>query len=658
LRYFLPDAFQNPDIANILALSSGRRADGVPSFTSERFPYGGHAYIRAGWDAKDPYLYMYCAPYPLSGSLSVRNNNAIGLSAYGYDLLETGENGVYDQPHTPVKVDGQDQYFPFGVSSWGHRGPMLSTSAYTAPPNWRWHSSPAFNVAEGIYAGNFGREKKLDDVSHQRIVHYVRGAGLWIVTDRLKSPQAHDYSLDWRFGVKPGDGRDFTAEQITFQSGDNSIKTARPDGPNVSLHQFPSSPLTMTSGEERTDPKNGYRLHDFVRISNDWKAQGESLVVTAIYPRKTGEADVTIKPLRAKGVEGFEAKTPTGTRVSYQAATVVPGVLKIGDVSARGESLLVSNEANGTRRGVALSCKSLSIAGKAVKIANADFEFQITGNTFKATPIYTPLQPVQISPSDTSAFIGKQIVSLKCGTANAEIRYTLDGSEPTPSSPLYSVPLTLSRTTTVKARSVRPDTKVLPTTMSGTTASVVTEALFDEVTPGVAVDVPATVPGLHFDYFEGRWQDLFTDTSRLKPVKSGNADKLFDISAKGDSPTYAFRYSGFFDAAASGVYNFYAPPEFYEPNIMAGYELRLSLDGQEWSPATSRHALGVWSVALQKGKHRFEVFYADLRADGAAKMNRPGQKPMVWEGSVPDVQVSGPGLMRGPIPSKLLFRSP
>ncbi|RYF49825.1 MAG: hypothetical protein EOO38_07075 [Cytophagaceae bacterium] len=57
LHYFLPDAFQNSDIANIMAISSGRRADGVPSFTSERLPYGGHAYIRAGWDAKDPYLY-------------------------------------------------------------------------------------------------------------------------------------------------------------------------------------------------------------------------------------------------------------------------------------------------------------------------------------------------------------------------------------------------------------------------------------------------------------------------------------------------------------------------------------------------------------------------------------------------------------------------
>jgi hypothetical protein len=47
----------------------------------------------------------------MGGSLSGRNNNALGLSSGGYDLLVTGDNGVYDQPHSPVKVDGQEQHF-------------------------------------------------------------------------------------------------------------------------------------------------------------------------------------------------------------------------------------------------------------------------------------------------------------------------------------------------------------------------------------------------------------------------------------------------------------------------------------------------------------------------------------------------------------------
>ena len=646
VRYFIPEAFQNPDIANILALSTGRTASSLPSFTSERFPFSGMSYIRAGWQPTDPYAFFYCAPQPMGGSLSWRNNNALGLGAFGYDLLETGENGVYDQPHTPVRVDGQEQFFQFGIPTWGHRGAMLTTSVYTMPPAWRWHASAQFNVAEGVYAGHFGKDKTISDVRHQRLVHLARQAGVWIVTDRLQSQQPHAYTLDWRFGVKPGDERDFTADQITVPASGNAIKTARPGGANVSLYQFASAPLAFSTGEERTPPQ-GYRLHDFVRVSADWKAQGESVVVTAIYPRQTeGEELTKITPLRTKGAEGFDAMTPNGYRVLYQAATVVPGPLKVGDVSAEGESLLLTVGPDGSRHGVALGCRSLRVAGKALALPGADFEFTLAGGALATTLIETPLAPVQIAPGDTTAFVGRQTVTLSCATPHAQIRYTLDGSEPTAASPLYHGPITLTGSAEVKARSLRPGITQLPTTVSGTLASVVTQAMFVAATPAKAVNAPATAPGLHFDYYEGRWQDLLSGLDRLTPVKSGEVGKLFDMSPKGTALTYAFKYTGYFEAPADGVYDFHAPPEFYEPNIMAGYDLRLFLDGKEWYPAASRHALGTWSVALQRGPHDLEVIFADLRADGAQKKNKPGQKPLVWTGTAPDVELSGPGLPR------------
>lgn len=649
VRYFIPEAFQNPDIANILALSTSRTASGVPSFTSERFPFSGMSYIRAGWKPTDPYLFFYCAPQPMGGSLSWRNNNAIGLSAFGYDLLETGENGVYDQPHTPVRVDGQEQFFQFGIPTWGHRGAMLTTSVYQTPPAWRWHDSPQFNVAEGIYAGNFGKDKPLNDVRHQRLVQFARQAGVWIVTDRLQSPRPHAYTLDWRFGIKPGDDRDFTADQITVPANGNAIKTARPDGANVSLYHFASVPLAFSTGEERTPPQ-GYRLHDFLRVSADWKAQGQSVVVTAIYPRRTQTDELTkIAPLSALGAEGFDATTPKGYHVLYQAATVAPGHLKIAELSAEGESLLLTVGPNGARHGIALGCRSLRLAGKPLPLPSADFEFTLTGGTLKTTPIQTPLQPVRIAPADTTAFMGRQTVTLSCASPHAEIRYTLDGSEPTPASPLYHGPITLTGNAQVKARSLRPGVTRLPSTQSGTMASVVTQASFAAVTPSKAVSAPATVPGLHYDYYEGRWQDLLSGLDRLTPIKSGEAGRLFDLSPKGTAPTYAFKYTGYFEAPTDGVYNFQAPPEFYEPNIMAGYDLRLFLDGKEWYPATSRHALGIWSVALQRGPHDFQAIFADLRADGIQKMNKPGQPPLVWAGTTPDVELSGPGLPRRPL---------
>ena len=62
----------------------------------------------------------------------------------------------------------------------------------------------------------------------------------------------------------------------------------------------------------------------------------------------------------------------------------------------------------------------------------------------------------------TSAFADKfynsgNMISLSCGTEGVEIRYTLDGSEPTESSRLYTGPFAIDDTTTVKAKAFKED---------------------------------------------------------------------------------------------------------------------------------------------------------------------------------------------------------
>lgn len=60
-----------------------------------------------------------------------------------------------------------------------------------------------------------------------------------------------------------------------------------------------------------------------------------------------------------------------------------------------------------------------------------------------ATPVFSPA-----GGSYTSA----QTVTITCATSGAEIRYTTDGTEPTASSALYSSPITVSSTATIKAK--------------------------------------------------------------------------------------------------------------------------------------------------------------------------------------------------------------
>ncbi len=65
-----------------------------------------------------------------------------------------------------------------------------------------------------------------------------------------------------------------------------------------------------------------------------------------------------------------------------------------------------------------------------------------------------PVTPTVSTPTFSPAagtYLEPQQVSIQCATVGATIRYTLDGTNPTVNSSLYSAPLTISETTTVKA---------------------------------------------------------------------------------------------------------------------------------------------------------------------------------------------------------------
>ena len=92
-----------------------------------------------------------------------------------------------------------------------------------------------------------------------------------------------------------------------------------------------------------------------------------------------------------------------------------------------------------------------NVGAEAVEFESNDYRFRILtedGTTYGmvATPVYDP-------PAGT--YTTAQTVSITCATAGAEIRYTTDGSEPNESSPIYSTPLSVSTTTTLKAKAFK-----------------------------------------------------------------------------------------------------------------------------------------------------------------------------------------------------------
>ncbi len=107
-----------------------------------------------------------------------------------------------------------------------------------------------------------------------------------------------------------------------------------------------------------------------------------------------------------------------------------------------------------------------------------------------ATPTITP---------NGANFTGSVEVSLACATTGATIRYTTDGSEPAANSTLYSAPLTLTSTTTLKARAFK----------SGYVDSAVAGATFNRLDQ---VATPSISPG-GMDFFGSVEVSLSCDTA-------------------------------------------------------------------------------------------------------------------------------------------------
>lgn len=90
------------------------------------------------------------------------------------------------------------------------------------------------------------------------------------------------------------------------------------------------------------------------------------------------------------------------------------------------------------------------------EISGDTSNYEMTSLAFQkliGSNVQTAAAPV-FSPAG-GTYASAQTVTISSATSGAEIRYTTDGTEPAASSPLYSSPLTVSATTTVKAKAFK-----------------------------------------------------------------------------------------------------------------------------------------------------------------------------------------------------------
>jgi hypothetical protein len=301
------------------------------------------------------------------------------------------------------------------------------------------------------------------------------------------------------------------------------------------------------------------------------------------------------------------------------------------------------------------------------KTQHPDFEFALEGKKFTQSAIYTPVSPVEFFPG-INTFIDNQTVTLSSKTPNVAIHYTTDGTEPTLASPRYTGPISISESTEFAARAYRlgSDSKPLPTLsgddfeINGTRFTIPTYGWFYKrpaLQPATKVEAQLA-PGLDYEFHRGQWTKLWNRARWLKPESTGTVQRELALP-KAENDYHAIIYKGYLDVPADGLYTFHAPREFVMADNATSYDLRLSINGEEWDLTQWWHGLGTWSVPLAKGLHRFELEFADARSTPYRSSGLYYWFPTLhatFQGPPTGIQISGPGLDKQPIPQTWLRR--
>ena len=231
------------------------------------------------------------------------------------------------------------------------------------------------------------------------------------------------------------------------------------------------------------------------------------------------------------------------------------------------------------------------------------------------------LPPVIISKN--SIFLDKLKVELNDPSKTGIIKYTIDGSVPSITSMIYTKPLILNRTTTVKSI----------TFWSNGSASSISEKEFlkTKLTQSIK-KVKNLIKGLNYNYYENNgnpWSTL-QDFNNLKPVVSGITGKINLNLAKREN-NFELTFSGFILIKQNGVYTFYLNSDDGS-NLYIGDTLLIDNNNVHGMIEKSGE------IALSRGYYPIRINY--FQGIGGSGLK---------------VDMKAPGMRKNEIPQNLLF---
>ena len=222
-------------------------------------------------------------------------------------------------------------------------------------------------------------------------------------------------------------------------------------------------------------------------------------------------------------------------------------------------------------------------------------------------------------------FVVDAKVELERPYGPAEIRYTLNGTDPTAASPRYEEAFQLTKTTTVRAALFH----------GGKILGPVQSIELEKISGRMAESRDDLVRGLDYEYYEGKegesWEKL-PDFSKLTAVRRGTTGS-FSLLLAHRPDQFALRYTGFIEVPADGIYTFSLQSDDGS-RLMIGEKIIVDYDGLH---DARRSRAG--QIALARGRHPITVTYFD-----------GGLNEQLIVG------YAGPGFGRQQIPAKALFR--
>lgn len=234
------------------------------------------------------------------------------------------------------------------------------------------------------------------------------------------------------------------------------------------------------------------------------------------------------------------------------------------------------------------------------------------------------LAPVPTAPGGEFIDNGTATLAFRPGaqtTTDMTLHYTLDNTEPTALSPVYTAPIALDKTTTIKMRTFNKDQPV------GVTKTVV----YSKLVPREPDILKNPVNGVNYKLYEGGNYPQMPDLTTMTPVATGT-NPIPDLTMRKHDEDFSLLFTGFIEVPAYGMYTFSTLSDDGS-KLWIGDKLVVVNDGQHGVVQADGQIL------LNPGKHAFTLGF--MQGGGGFSL---------------EVRYAGPKLPQQTIPAAAYFR--